>query len=58
LPLSDCSSSGNFFASINGWRGCLITNTAVELAPHNPQAAKVQADVVRLEEALYRYAPS
>ena len=38
-----------------GWRGYLITNTAVELAPHDPQAAaKVQAYVVRLEEAFYR----
>ena len=45
----------NFFASAKGWRGCLITNTAVELAPHDPQAAaKVQAYVVRLEEAFYR----
>jgi TetR/AcrR family transcriptional regulator, transcriptional repressor for nem operon len=45
----------NFFASAHGWRGCLITNTAVELAPHDPQAAaKVQAYVVRLEEAFYR----
>jgi TetR/AcrR family transcriptional repressor of nem operon len=44
----------NFFASSHGWRGCLITNTAVELAPHDPQvAAKVQAYVVRLEEAFY-----
>jgi TetR/AcrR family transcriptional repressor of nem operon len=44
-----------FFASGHGWRGCLITNTAVELAPHDPQAAaKVQAYVVRLEEAFYR----
>ena len=43
------------FASAQGWRGCLITNTAVELAPHDPQAAaKVQAYVVRLEEAFYR----
>lgn len=45
----------DFFASAHGWRGCLITNTVVELAPHDPQAAaKVQAYVVRLEEALYR----
>src|SRR6266511_2566188 len=45
----------NFFASAHGWRGCLFTNTAVELAPHDPQAAaKVQAYVVRLEEAFYR----
>jgi TetR/AcrR family transcriptional regulator, transcriptional repressor for nem operon len=45
----------NFFASPRGWGGCLITNTAVELAPHDPQAAaKVQAYVVRLEEAFYR----
>jgi TetR/AcrR family transcriptional repressor of nem operon len=45
----------DFFASAKGWRGCLITNTAVELAPHDPQAAaKVQAYVVRLEEAFYR----
>jgi TetR/AcrR family transcriptional repressor of nem operon len=30
-------------------------STAVELAPHDPQAAaKVQAYVVRLEEAFYR----
>lgn len=44
-----------FFASARGWRGCLITNTAIELAPHDPQAAaKVQAYVVRLEEAFYR----
>jgi TetR/AcrR family transcriptional repressor of nem operon len=44
-----------FFASARGWRGCLITNTVVELAPHDPQAAaKVQAYVVRLEEAFYR----
>jgi TetR/AcrR family transcriptional regulator, transcriptional repressor for nem operon len=26
----------NFFASSHGWRGCLITNTAVELALHDP----------------------
>jgi TetR/AcrR family transcriptional repressor of nem operon len=45
----------DFFASAKGWRGCLMTNTAVELAPHDPQAAaKVQAYVVRLEEAFYR----
>jgi TetR/AcrR family transcriptional regulator, transcriptional repressor for nem operon len=45
----------NFFAAPRGWRGCLITNTAIELAPHDPQAAaKVQAYVVRLEEAFYR----
>jgi TetR/AcrR family transcriptional regulator, transcriptional repressor for nem operon len=38
-----------------GWHGCLITNTAVELAPHDPQAAAhVQAYVVRREEAFYR----
>jgi TetR/AcrR family transcriptional repressor of nem operon len=44
-----------FFAAARGWRGCLITNTAVELAPHDAQAAaKVQAYVVRLEEAFYR----
>lgn len=43
------------FASAQGWRGCLITNTAVELAPHDPQAAStVQAHVVRLEEAFCR----
>jgi len=45
----------DFFASSQGWYGCLMTNTAVELAPHDPQAAaKVQAYVVRLEEAFYR----
>jgi TetR/AcrR family transcriptional regulator, transcriptional repressor for nem operon len=45
----------DFFASAHGWRGCLFTNTVVELAPHDPQAAaKVQAYVVRLEEAFYR----
>jgi TetR/AcrR family transcriptional regulator, transcriptional repressor for nem operon len=45
----------DFFASAQGWRGCLLTNTAVELAPHDPQAAaKVQAYVVRLEERFYR----
>jgi len=45
----------DFFASAQGWCGCLMTNTAVELAPHDPQAAaKVQAYVVRLEEAFYR----
>ena len=45
----------DFFASAQGWRGCLMTNTAVELASHDPQAAaKVQAYVVRLEEAFYR----
>src|SRR5215831_1225577 len=45
----------DFLASSTGWRGCLMTNTAVELAPHDPQAAaKVQAYVVRLEEAFYR----
>jgi len=45
----------DFFASSKGWYGCLMTNTAVELAPHDPQAAaKVQAYVVRLEEAFYR----
>jgi TetR/AcrR family transcriptional regulator, transcriptional repressor for nem operon len=45
----------DFFGSAHGWRGCLITNTAVELAPHDAQAAaKVQAYVVRLEEAFYR----
>lgn len=43
------------FASAQGWRGCLMTNTAVELAPHDPQAAlQVQAHVVRLEEAFAR----
>src|SRR5262245_31606309 len=37
------------------WRGCLITNTAVELAPHVPQAAaKVQAYVVKIEKVFYR----
>ncbi len=45
----------DFFASSKGWCGCLMTNTAVELAPHDPRvAAKVQAYVVRLEEAFYR----
>jgi TetR/AcrR family transcriptional regulator, transcriptional repressor for nem operon len=45
----------DFLASAHGWRGCFITNTAVELAPHDPQAAaNVQASVVRLEEAFDR----
>jgi TetR/AcrR family transcriptional repressor of nem operon len=45
----------DFFASSRGWCGCLMTNTAVELAPHDPQAAaRVQAHVVRLEEAFFR----
>ncbi len=43
------------FASDQGCRGCFITNTAVERAPHDPEAAAtVQAHVVRLEEAFAR----
>jgi TetR/AcrR family transcriptional repressor of nem operon len=45
----------DFFASSAGWYGCLMTNTVVELAPHDPRvAAKVQGYVVWLEEAFYR----
>ena len=45
----------DFFASSTGWHGCLMTNTVVELAPHDPRvAARVQGYVVRLEEAFYR----
>ena len=43
------------FASVQGSRGCFLTNTAVERAPHDPQAAAtVHAHVVRLEEAFAR----
>ncbi len=36
-------------------RGCLITNTAVELAPHNPAVAEaVKSALRRLEKALHK----
>lgn len=38
-----------------GWRGCLMTNTAVEVAPHDrPTAARVRAHLERQERAFYR----
>lgn len=36
-------------------RGCLVTNSAVELSPHDPQIkARVAANLNRVESALYR----
>ncbi len=36
-------------------RGCLITNSAVELSPHDPQIkARVAANLNRIESALYQ----
>lgn len=36
-------------------RGCLASNCAVELAPHDPEvAARVQQSAVRLEEAFFQ----
>ncbi|WP_201374939.1 TetR/AcrR family transcriptional regulator [Ktedonobacter robiniae] len=36
-------------------RGCLIVNTAIELAPHDPEVAQfVAASVARTQEAFYR----
>ncbi len=44
-----------FFASARGRRGCLMTNSAVEMAPHDRKAAeKVSAHLERLENAFYR----
>jgi TetR/AcrR family transcriptional repressor of nem operon len=41
------------FAAPAGQRGCLLTNTAVECAPHDPQAAsQVHSHVARLEAAF------
>ncbi len=43
-----------FVSSKQGWQGCLMTNSAVEL-PHDLQAGpKVQAHLERLEGAFYR----
>lgn len=43
-----------FVSSKQGWHGCLMTNSAVEL-PHDLEAgAKVQAHLKRLEDAFYR----
>lgn len=42
------------YAAPGGWRGCLMTNSAVELAPHNPPTRKrVERHLARLEEAFY-----
>ena len=39
----------------NGWRGCLITNSAVELAPHDRTVAKRVSDhLQRMEDAFRR----
>jgi TetR/AcrR family transcriptional repressor of nem operon len=44
-----------FAASRTGWKGCLMTNSAVELAPHDREAAaRVAAHLARLEEVFYR----
>ncbi len=44
-----------FVASKDGWRGCLMTNTAVELAPHNPRVAKqIKAMLKDTENALFK----
>lgn len=43
-----------FVGSNQGWQGCLMTNSAVEL-PHDIEAsAKIQAHLKRLEGAFYR----
>jgi hypothetical protein len=44
-----------FVGSKQGWKGCLMTNSAVELSPHDDRAAmKVGAHLKRLEDAFYR----
>lgn len=44
-----------FGSSKRGWMGCLMTNCAAELVPHDDEAAvKVQAHLRRLENAFYR----
>ena len=45
----------DFFASREGWRGCLMTNSSVETAPHDLQTAtKVNTHLKRLENAFYK----
>lgn len=44
-----------FVSSKQGWKGCLMTNSAVELSPHDDgAAARVQAHLKRLEDAFHR----
>jgi TetR/AcrR family transcriptional repressor of nem operon len=44
-----------FVGSKQGWKGCLMTNSAVELSPRDDRAAtKVEAHLKRLEDAFYR----
>lgn len=44
----------DLFASPTGWRGCLVTNSAVELAPHDEETAtRVSGTLGRMERALH-----
>lgn len=44
-----------FVSSTQGWKGCLMTNSAVELSPHDKSAGtKVRAHLKRLEDAFHR----
>jgi TetR/AcrR family transcriptional repressor of nem operon len=44
-----------FVGSRHGWKGCLMTNSAVELSPRDDRAAKkVGAHLERLEDAFCR----
>lgn len=45
------------YAAPGGWRGCLMTNAAVELAPHNHATRKrVERHVARVGGAFYKAA--
>ena len=42
-------------ASPEGWRGCLMTNSFVEMAPHDQQTAtKINAHLNRMENIFYK----
>jgi TetR/AcrR family transcriptional repressor of nem operon len=45
----------NFVSGPDGWRGCLMTNTAIELAPHDARVrSKIDQMLKDTENALYR----